>query len=168
MFWPPNVEGVLWFAREVLPLVRREAPDTRFVVVGKNPPSSVRDLASGIEGVEVTGYVPDPRPYLAQTAAFVVPLHAAGGMRVKIVDAWCWGVPIVSTTIGAEGILVQDGRNVLLADSPQDFAHAVARLLAEPGLGARLSENGRQWVEQHYDWRNRYREWDSLYGQNEG
>jgi len=161
MFWPPNVEGVLWFAREVLPLIRQQAPDARLVVVGKNPPPSVRDLASA--GVEVTGYVPDPRPYLEQAAAFIVPLRAAGGMRVKIVDAWCWGVPIVSTTIGAEGILVQDEENILLADAPQEFARAVVRLLADPDSSARLSANGRRWVDEHYHWRKRYRDWDQVY-----
>jgi glycosyltransferase involved in cell wall biosynthesis len=164
MFWPPNVEGVLWFAREVLPLVRREAPDARFVVVGKNPPPSVRQLAGEAAGVEVAGYAPDPRPHLAQAAAFIVPLHAAGGMRVKIVDAWLWGLPIVSTPIGAEGIELHDGDNILIADGAAAFADATVRLLTEPALNARLRAAGRAWVEATYAWQTVYRRVDEVYG----
>jgi len=165
MFWPPNIEGVLWFAREVFPQVRAQVPEARFVVVGKNPPPVVRGLADTIPGIEVTGYVPDPTPYLAEAAAFVVPLHAAGGMRVKIVDAWCWGVPIVSTPLGAEGIAVRHEDNLLLADTPAAFAQAVVRLLTQPELGQRLRENGRRWVDERYNWRRIYGQWDEVYGQ---
>jgi len=165
MFWPPNIEGVLWFAREVFPQVRARVPEARFVIVGKNPPPVVRGLVDTVPGIEVTGYVPDPRPYLAETAAFVVPLHAAGGMRVKIVDAWCWGVPIVSTPLGAEGIAVRHEDNLLLADTPAAFAQAVVRLLTQPELGQRLRENGRRWVDERYNWRRVYGQWDEVYGQ---
>ncbi len=106
----------------------------------------------------------DPIPYLAETTVFIVPLHAGGGMRVKIVDAWCWGLPVVTTTIGAEGIAVQDGENVLLADTPEAFAQAVARVLQEPELAARLAAGGRRTVEICYDWRKVYRAWDEVYG----
>ncbi|MCS7261517.1 MAG: glycosyltransferase family 4 protein, partial [Anaerolineae bacterium] len=127
MFWPPNVAGTLWFAREVLPRVLREVPDALLTIVGKNPPPEVRALAG--PNVAVTGYVADPIPYLAESAAFLVPLQAAGGMRVKILDAWCWGIPIVSTTIGAEGIAVRPGENILIADDAEAFAAAIIRLL---------------------------------------
>jgi glycosyltransferase involved in cell wall biosynthesis len=163
MFWPPNIEGVLWFAREVFPHVRREVPDARFVVVGKNPPASVQALATAHANVEITGYVADPTPYLARTAAFIVPLRAGGGMRVKIVDAWGWGLPIVSTRLGAEGIDVHDGENLLLADTPDAFAGAVARLLTTPALGEHLRANGRAWVEERYNWQRVYPRWDKVY-----
>lgn len=101
MFWPPNVTGVLWFAREVLPLIWAKVPEARFAVVGKNPPAEVLALAADPR-IEVTGYVADPLPYLQAADAFVAPLFAGGGMRVKILDAWLWGLPIVSTPIGAE------------------------------------------------------------------
>ena len=115
MFWPPNVAGVLWFAREVLPLIHRQLPEARFVVVGKAPPPEVQALASDPR-ITVTGYVAKLEPYLAEADAFVVPLHAGGGMRVKILDAWLWGLPIVSTPIGAEGIESRDGENIMLAE----------------------------------------------------
>jgi glycosyltransferase involved in cell wall biosynthesis len=163
MFWPPNVEGVLWFAQEVFPRVLAQVPEARFVVIGKDPPRKVRDLPQQAQSVEVTGYVPDPIPYLAETAVFIVPLRAAGGMRVKILDAWCWGVPIVSTSIGAEGIAVRDGKDILIADTPDTFAQAVVCLLRDPMLGERLRQNGRRWVEERYNWRRVYARWDEVY-----
>ncbi len=162
MFWPPNVTGVLWFAREVLPLIHREQPGARFVVVGKNPPAEVQALAADPR-IEVTGYVPDPRPYLEAAGAFVVPLHAAAGMRVKILDAWLWGLPIVSTPIGAEGIEVRDGENILIAGTAAAFAAAVLRLLADPQLNSRLRAAGRVWAEEQYAWQAVYRRVDDVY-----
>ncbi len=163
MFWPPNVEGVLWFAREVFPRVLAEMPEARFVVVGKDPPREVQDLTLQVRNVQVTGYVPDPEPYLAETAVFIVPLRAGGGMRVKIVDAWSWGMPIVSTSIGAEGIEIAEGENILIGDTPEALAEAVVRVLKEPALGERLRSQGRAWVEEHYHWRNVYPAWEDIY-----
>ena len=162
MFWPPNINGVLWFAREVLPLVHQRLPEARFMVVGKNPPAEVQALAADPR-VEVTGYVTDPLPYLEAADAFVVPLHAGGGMRVKIVDGWLWGLPIISTPIGAEGIKVRDGENLLLAKDPVAFAESIVRLLTEPELNERLRANGRAWVEAHYAWQAVYQQVDEIY-----
>jgi glycosyltransferase involved in cell wall biosynthesis len=167
MFWPPNVEGVLWFAREVLPLVRDEIPGARFVVAGKKPPGEVLALADGSGAVEVTGFVPDPARLLETAKVFVVPLLAGGGMRVKILDAWLWGLPMVSTTIGAEGILTLPGENILLADEPRAFAAEVVRVLRDGELARKLRENGRAHVELHYDWRKVYGRVDEIYGRAE-
>lgn len=160
MFWPPNVEGVLWFAREVLPLVLREVPEARFTVAGKGPPPAVQALAkpsSPVHGhVTIAGFVPDALPLLQRARVFIVPVRAGGGMRVKIVDGWQWGLPIVSTTIGAEGIDTRPGENILLADSPQAFAEAVVRVLTDDRLAAALRANGRRWVETHYNWKRVY------------
>ncbi len=163
MFWPPNVSGVLWFARAVLPLIWQQAPEARFVVVGKNPPAEVQALAADPR-VEVTGYVADPQPYLQAASVFVTPLHSGGGMRVKILDAWLWGLPVVSTPIGAEGIQLRDGENILLAGDAASFAAAVVRLLTDPELNQRLRRNGRRWVEQTYAWQVVYRRVDDVYG----
>jgi len=92
-----------------------------------------------------------------------VPLLAGGGMRVKIVDAWMWGLPVVSTTIGAEGIETRPGENILIADTPAEFAQAVVRLLRDREEGQRIGQAGRRWAEQHYDWRMVYRAWDRVY-----
>jgi glycosyltransferase involved in cell wall biosynthesis len=100
---------------------------------------------------------------LSETAAFIVPLQAGGGMRVKILDAWSGGLPVISTSIGAEGLMARDGENLLLADSPDAFARAVLRVLHEPALAARLAEGGRRTVDDNYDWRRVYPAWDEVY-----
>lgn len=161
MFWPPNIEGVLWFAREVFPQVLKQIPDTHFTIVGKNPPASVQALAS--PNITVTGFVADPTKLLAQSSVFIVPVQAGGGMRVKILDGWQWGIPIVSTKIGAEGIAIRPGHNILLADHPTEFAQAITRLLTEPRLAELVATAGRQWVEEKYAWQNIYPQINPLY-----
>ncbi len=171
MFWPPNVEGVIWFARQVWPFVQAAVPEARLIIVGKNPPAEVQALsretspgdAARSGGVRVIGYVADPQSYLEQAGVFIVPLFAGSGMRVKIVDGWRWGLPVVSTTIGAEGIRYRDGENILIADGPEAFAAAVVRVFDETDLNHRLRENGRRWVEEHYDWQRVYPAWDDVY-----
>jgi glycosyltransferase involved in cell wall biosynthesis len=158
LHWPPNAQGIMWFANHVFPQVRTEIPEAMLTVIGKNPPAGLER-----EGVEVTGYVSDLSPYLAETAVFVVPLQAGGGMRVKILDAWSWGLPIVSTTIGAEGIDVHHGRDILLADTASAFAQAVIQVLGEPTLAQQMSRNGRQTVIHKYNWETIYSAWDEVY-----
>lgn len=162
MYWPPNAEGALWFAREVWPQLHAQYPEAIFTVVGKNPPEDLKVL-HGHDSIEVLGFVPDLDQVLAETAVFVVPLRAGGGMRVKILDTWCWGLPIVSTTIGAEGIQIQDGENILIADEPAALTQAVARAYQDQDLNQRLRYSGRRWVEEKYDWRHVYAAWDSVY-----
>ncbi len=162
MFWPPNVEGLDWFWQNVWPQVRARVPQARLTCIGKRPPERI--LALNQEpNVEIPGYVPDLAPYLAETAVMVVPLHSAGGMRVKILDAWCWGVPVVSTTIGAEGIAARNGEDILIADSPEAFASAVVQVLSDEQLGRRLRAACRRRVEEQYDWRRVYGAWDEVY-----
>lgn len=159
LHWPPNAAGIIWFAREVWPQVSAQCPDAVLTVIGKNPPAEL----SAVAGIEVTGYVDDPKPYLRETAVFIVPLLAGGGMRVKILDAWCWGLPVVSTTIGAEGIGYTEGRQLILADDPAEYALAVARVLQNRSLADSLLSSGRSLVEQGYDWQTVYRQWDEVY-----
>lgn len=165
MFWPPNVEGVLWFAQDVLPLIQKQFPETHFTIAGKNPPPVIQQLAQSNRQIEVTGYVADPTSLLARSQLFIVPVRAGGGMRVKILDGWLWGIPVVSTTIGAEGILTRPGQNILLADTPEQFAQAVLSLLSRPEQAKALAENGRQWVEQHYNWQTTYKTLNPIYQQ---
>jgi glycosyltransferase involved in cell wall biosynthesis len=161
LHWPPNAQGIRWFARHVFPQVRAEAPGAALTVIGKSPPAGLEG-----EGVEVTGYVGELAPYLAETGAFVVPLHAGGGMRVKILDAWSWGLPVVSTTIGAEGIVTRPGEDILIADNARDFAQAVVAVLEDRALAERIGRGGRRTVEERYDWRSAYAAWDEVYPGN--
>jgi glycosyltransferase involved in cell wall biosynthesis len=165
MYWPPNIDGVTWFLREVFPHIRRHRPAAVFDVVGSRPPSDLQELGRADSGINVTGYVDDVTPYLQRAGAFVVPLRAGGGMRVKILNALAEGIPIVSTKLGCEGIDVADGRDILIADSPGDFAAAVLRLLDDPGLGQRLSRSGRQLAETKYDYRRACTPLEDLYAQ---
>ena len=162
LHWPPNAQGILWFVREVWPMIQRQVPSAVLTIIGKSPPPALTAPGPDLN-LDVTGYVEDPLPYLSETAAFIVPLHAGGGMRVKILDAWSWGLPVVSTTIGAEGICHENGHNLLLADNAQRFGQAVVRLLRKPDLGARLGAAGRKTVESHYNWQHVYRAWDEIY-----
>jgi glycosyltransferase involved in cell wall biosynthesis len=161
LHWPPNAAGAVWFAREVWPLIHQAVPDALFTVIGKEPPAELQTL--NLPNLDVTGYVEDVTPYLQETAVFIVPLHAGGGMRVKIVDGWSWGLPIVSTTIGAEGIGYTDGRDILIADTAEAFAQAAIRLLCAPAQAAELGQHGRATLEAHYDWRKTYQRWDEIY-----
>lgn len=162
LHYPPNAEGIRWFAKHVFPSVVAQNPAAVLTVIGKQPPN-LHNLGIPDANLDVTGYVADPTPYLTTTGAFVVPIHAGGGMRVKILEGWMWGLPVVSTTIGAEGIRYRDGENLLLADTPDSFAATVVRLLREPVLNATIAAAGRTWVEQHYNWRTIYAAWDRVY-----
>jgi glycosyltransferase involved in cell wall biosynthesis len=152
MYWPPNAEGLLWLADEAWPRVVSAVPTAVLTVLGKRPPAAVRRLPERFgPSVEVAGYVPELTPYLEETAVFAVPLLSGGGMRVKILDAWAWGLPVVSTTIGAEGIAVRPGHDVLVADRPDAFADACIELLEDPARRRELGRAGREAVRARYD-----------------
>ncbi|MCL6511378.1 MAG: glycosyltransferase family 4 protein [Anaerolineae bacterium] len=163
MYWPPNIDGVKWFIAEVLPHIRRERPDVVFDVVGARPPQELLDMSKADPRINVTGYVEDPTPYLQQAGVMVVPLRAGGGMRVKILNAMAQALPIVTTTLGCEGIAVEHGRHVLIADSPADFARATLQVLADRAGADVLGRNGRALIESVYDYRAACRPLERLY-----
>jgi glycosyltransferase involved in cell wall biosynthesis len=152
MDFRPNVDAVLWFAREVLPRVRAQAADARFLAVGQRPHRRL-DVLRDDPAVTLTGFVEDTRPYIADAAVYVVPLRGGGGTRFKILEALAMGKPVVSTTLGAEGFPVTAGQELLLADEPEDFARAVVSLLDKPERRTSLGRAGRAFVETQYDWR---------------
>lgn len=127
----PNVDAVRWFADEVFPMVRREEPEARWLIVGSNPSAEVRALASR-PGIEVVGFVPETRPYLERAAVSIAPLRYGGGMKGKVTEAMAAGLPVVTTGFGAQGIQAIDGTHLLVADSAADFAAAVVGLLRDP------------------------------------
>jgi glycosyltransferase involved in cell wall biosynthesis len=146
----PNVDGVLFFLKEVWPRIAAERPRARCKVVGANPPPAVRALAG--PRVEITGVVQDLRPHLAAAAAVVVPLRIGSGTRLKIVEAWAMGKALVSTTLGAEGIDGVPERDLLIADAPGPFADSVIRLLDDPALRERIGQAARTRAVDHYSW----------------
>lgn len=150
MSYGPNVDGVVRFCREVLPGLRARRPGLVLEIVGRDPAPEVLALAA--EGVEVTGEVPDVRPYLERTGALVVPLEIGGGTRLKIVEALALGTPVVSTTIGAEGLGLVDGVHLRLADGAAAFAAATEELLDDRERAERLGSAGRELVWSRYRW----------------
>jgi glycosyltransferase involved in cell wall biosynthesis len=163
MYWPPNIDAVKWFVDEIYPLIRQKRPDVAFDVVGARPPAELLALNDAGLGINVTGYVEDPTPYQQCAAVMVVPLLAGGGMRVKILYAMAEGIPIVSTTLGYEGIEVTPGRDILVGDTPEAFAAEVVRVLDDPDLGRQLAANGRKLMQETYDYRNACRPLDDVY-----
>jgi glycosyltransferase involved in cell wall biosynthesis len=165
MYWPPNIDAVRWFVDEIYPLIRQQRPDVVFDVVGARPSAELLALNDAGLGINVTGYVEDPTPYQQCAAVMVVPLLAGGGMRVKILNAMAEGIPIVSTTLGYEGIEVTPGRDILVGDTPEAFAAEVIRVLGDPDLGRQLAANGRKLMQETYDYRNACRPLDDVYAQ---
>jgi glycosyltransferase involved in cell wall biosynthesis len=147
----PNVDGVVYFLREIWPLIAAACPDARFVVVGADPAPAIRAHAG--PGVTIVGPVDDLRPHLAAASVVVVPLRLGSGTRLKILEAWAMARPVVSTALGAEGLDAVPGRHLLIADEPANFASAVLRVLRDPGLGDDLGRAGRTLVTEHYSWR---------------
>lgn len=152
MDWMPNADAIHWFAQEILPRIRTRIPDVSLTVVGRNPPASVRELSDTGVGVTVTGSVPDVRPYLERAAVFVVPIRIGGGTRLKIFEAMGMELPVVSTTVGAEGLPVRPGVDILIADEPQAFADAVVGLLEVPARGACIGQAAAAAVRAEFGW----------------
>jgi polysaccharide biosynthesis protein PslH len=152
MDWMPNIDAVEFFTAEIWPAVKRQFPHATFTVVGRNPPAKLKELEKRIPGVRVTGTVDDVRPFLAAAAAMVVPLRVGGGTRIKIFEGMATGIPVLSTRIGAEGLPVAHGENILLADTPADFAARIAELFEQPARAQKIGEAGRALVRANYGW----------------
>jgi glycosyltransferase involved in cell wall biosynthesis len=151
MDWLPNEDGMLYFVREILPLIRRDEPDASLSIIGRAPTPAVKRLADEA-GIEVTGRVDDVRPHIAAGSVYVVPLRVGGGTRLKIFEAMSMAKAVVSTTVGAEGLPVTSGRNIVIADEPGDFARAVVALIRDADARRRLEQEARRLVVDHYDW----------------
>jgi glycosyltransferase involved in cell wall biosynthesis len=149
----PNADAVLWFAEEVLPRVRAREPRARLVAVGKNPPAAVLSLSEAREEVVATGFVPEVEPFVREARLCVVPIRYGSGTRLKVLEAFAFGKPTVSTRVGAEGIEARDGEELLLRDEPEAMAEAVLLLLDDPDRARRLGERARALAEERYDWR---------------
>ena len=148
--WRPNLEAVDWLLRSVWPLVRKAVPRARLHLGGSNPPPGLGGRLEA-EGVRLLGRVPDAREFLASGAAMVVPLLSGGGIRVKILEAMALGVPVVSTSLGATGLGVRDGQELLLADGPDRFAEACAEILSNRDRAVRIGRAGRSRVRESFD-----------------
>ncbi|HMY76818.1 MAG TPA: glycosyltransferase, partial [Blastocatellia bacterium] len=152
MDWLPNEDAMVYFAEQILPRVAAELRDFTLKIVGRDPTPRVRELARRYPNITVTGRVGDVRPHLAAAAACIVPLRIGGGTRLKIYEAMAMGKAVVSTSIGAEGLPVRDGAELLLADTPEAFARAVVRLLRNDALRQQIGQNARAAVCERFGW----------------
>jgi polysaccharide biosynthesis protein PslH len=151
MDYHANVDGAVNFGREVWPRVREHQPDLIFTIVGKDPAPEVRELTR-LPGIEVTGTVDDVRPFYREAIAAVVPLNVGGGSRLKILEAMAAGVPVVSTTLGAEGLEVKHGENIFIADGNDELVAAITSVVENEARRNELSAAGRALVSSRYDW----------------
>ena len=142
MDWLPNEDGIFYFANEIFPLIRRQVPDATLCIVGRKPSRRLQDLASRVPNIQLTGWVEDVRPYLAQRAVCIVPLRIGGGTRLKIFEAMSMAKAVVSTSIGAEGLPVKNGEHLLMADEPASFAESTIRLLGNDSRRAEIGTRG--------------------------
>jgi glycosyltransferase involved in cell wall biosynthesis len=161
MDWHPNEDAVIYFGESILPKIRAQVPDASFAIVGRNPTQKLREAAERL-GMIVTGTVDDVRPYLDEAAIYVVPLRAGSGTRMKIFEALGMAKPVVSTTVGAEGLALSDQKEFIAADNPEDFAAAVVHLLHDASRRTELGQAGRALVVERYSWPQVAREFEAL------
>ena len=152
MDWLPNEDAMFYFVDEILPLIRREAPEVTLSIIGRSPSRKLKALATRHPEIKLTGQVEDVRPFLAQGAVNIVPIRVGGGTRLKIFEAMSMGKAIVSTTVGAEGLPVNHGEHLLVADNAANFAESTVRLLRNPVERAKLGNAARSLVESKYSW----------------
>lgn len=148
----PNVDAALWLLDTILPLVRQQVPEATLTLVGRSPAPAILKRAADLPGVEVTGAVPDTRPYLARAAVYLLPIRMGSGTKLKALEAMAAGVPCVSTTLGVEGLGVTHGHEVAIADTAAGLARWTVTLLRDPALARRLATAARAHVETHFAW----------------
>ncbi|MFQ5578930.1 MAG: glycosyltransferase, partial [Anaerolineae bacterium] len=162
MDYRPNIDAMLWFCRQVLPLVLQQRPQTRLAIVGQRPHPRLDPLRRN-RAITITGYVDDVRPYIAGAAVYVAPFRVGGGTRLKLLQAMAMRKAIVATTVGAEGYPVTPGREMILADDPRRMAAAIVQLLERPQERARLGEHAFQLVAARYTWESLIPKIEALY-----
>jgi sugar transferase (PEP-CTERM/EpsH1 system associated) len=153
MDWLPNEDAVLYFADAILPMIKQQCPEVSIDVVGRNPSRKLQALAEREQSIRLTGRVEDVRPFVARSSICIVPLRIGGGTRLKIFEAMAMGKAVASTSIGAEGLPVQPGENIVIADAPNDFANSVISLLRNSNERRRLGAAARVLVEENYSWK---------------
>jgi sugar transferase (PEP-CTERM/EpsH1 system associated) len=152
MDWLPNEDAIRYFTEQVMPRIKQSVPGATLTIVGRNPHPSLLEMSKRDSSLVVTGRVEDVRPYMERASVYIVPLRIGGGTRLKIYEAMAMEKPVVSTTIGAEGLPVRDGLELLLADTPEDFANAVVRLLNDETVAGALGARASAMVRERFGW----------------
>ena len=152
MDWLPNEDAIQHFTKQIMPLIKEAVPGVTLTVVGRNPYPSLLELSRRDPSVSVTGRVEDTRPYMESAAAYIVPIRVGGGTRLKIYEAMAMAKPVISTTVGAEGLPVRDGEHLLIADTPEEFAGAVVRVITDDALARDLGARASRAVRERFGW----------------
>jgi len=159
--FPPNTDAALFFYKEIFPLIQKDIPTVRLILVGKNPTKEILALSS--RNIQVTGYVDDIRPYLDRAAVFVCPIRIGAGIKNKILQAWSMSKATVATTISTSGLKVSESENIIIRDNPAQFAQAVTDLLLDPKRRERIGKKARQTILDHCTWEQKAAELESLF-----
>jgi glycosyltransferase involved in cell wall biosynthesis len=162
MDWLPNIEGMVWFTKEILPSIRRSKPACRVAIVGRKPDAQILELAASDDRIEVTGTVRDVRPYLWNSQISILPLRIGGGTRMKVYESMAAGLPVVSTGVGIEGLACVPGRDILVGDSPEEFANHCISLMDDAALRHRISESGLRLVNEKCSWEDVSRQFEKV------
>ena len=164
LHYPPNADGIRWFTNEVFPLVLNSDSEATLTIIGKNPPADFKNFSKKFNGsVKVTGYVPDLTPFLEQAALVIVPVRVGGGIRVRILEAFARGLPVITTSVGLEGIDAKIGTDVLVEDTEDAMASEILRVLKNEDVQKELALNGRRLVVTNYDWETALTVLDEVY-----
>ena len=148
MNWLPNQDGIRWFLKECWPLVHQKFPEIRLVLAGREMPRWM--LQTDMSGVVIRGEVPDAAQFMCENGIMIVPLFSGSGVRVKIIEAMALGKTVITTSIGAEGIMCQHQKNILLADTPADFVNAIISCFTEPAMAEQIGVNARQYIREYH------------------
>ncbi len=160
---PYSSDAVDYFLEEIFPLVKSEVPDASFIFIGKSPTNQLIKASNDYENVQALGFVDDIRPFLDSCSVFIAPIRSGSGTKIKVLNALAFAKPVVTTSIGAEGINLITGENCIIADSPVDFAESLIYLLRNSKVAKEMGVKGRTLIEQYYDWQVIGRDMDSLY-----
>ncbi len=152
MDWLPNEDAMLWFVEKIFPLIKKEAPQTDLVIVGRKPTPAIQKLVDNHSDITLTGWVEDTRPYMHESAVFIVPIRIGGGTRMKIYEALAMGKSMVSTAVGAEGLPLEHGKHLFYADTEADFAKYTLQLLRDDAQRKQMGKTARQYVYDHFRW----------------
>jgi len=154
MDWLPNEDAVIFFLKDIFPLVKGHIPDVNLKIVGRNPSPKLEKVITGHKNVELTGWVEDTRPYIAESAVFIVPIRIGGGTRMKIYQAMAMSKAVVSTSIGAEGLPLENDKHIIFADDNKSFANSIMTLLNNAEKRKKIGETARQYVYENFRWEN--------------
>src|SRR5687768_863185 len=152
MDWLPNEDAIRYFTEQIMPRIRQSMPDVTLTVVGRDPYPGLVELSKRDSSVMVTGRVEDVRPYMDEAAVYIVPLRIGGGTRLKIYEAMAMEKAIVSTSIGAEGLPVSNGSEIVLADDPESFAEATVKLLQNEDMAHEIGQRAAAKVRREFGW----------------